>query len=88
MVLQLKKNEQKCTDDLDNKMEETEDSECEESNIDDISHNIASNMTIADSETLAKSEGRPKESRAKSDVQSSSLPEVVILDHLMALLLF
>ncbi|OIV98177.1 hypothetical protein TanjilG_11574 [Lupinus angustifolius] len=67
----VKKNEQKCTP-----REETEDPEYEESNIDDISHNIASNMTIVDSETLIKSEGKPTESGAKSDTQSSS-PEVV-----------
>ncbi|XLU94371.1 hypothetical protein S245_008723 [Arachis hypogaea] len=73
----LKKNEQKCIGDVDNKTEETEDLEYEEDEIDDISQNIASTVTIADSETLAKSEGKSKESRAKTDVQSSSLPEVV-----------
>ncbi|XP_057729654.1 uncharacterized protein LOC130945020 [Arachis stenosperma] len=73
----LKKNEQKCIGDVDNKTEETEDLEYEEGEIDDISQNIASTVTIADSETLAKSEGKSKESRAKTDVQSSSLPEVV-----------
>ncbi|XP_016187606.1 kelch domain-containing protein 4 [Arachis ipaensis] len=77
MVLQLKKNEQKCIGDVDNKTEETEDLEYEEGEIDDISQNIASTVTIADSEPLAKSEGKSKESRAKTDVQSSSLPEVV-----------
>ncbi|KAL1323432.1 hypothetical protein HN51_033779 [Arachis hypogaea] len=73
----LKKNEQKCIGDVDNKTEETEDLEYEEGEIDDISQNIASTVTIADSEPLAKSEGKSKESRAKTDVQSSSLPEVV-----------
>ncbi|MED6111165.1 hypothetical protein PIB30_049921 [Stylosanthes scabra] len=73
----LKKNEQKCIGDVDNKMEETEELECEEGEIDDISQNVSSNMIITDGETIAKSEGKPKESRAKTDVQSSSLPEVV-----------
>ncbi|MED6108572.1 hypothetical protein PIB30_025395 [Stylosanthes scabra] len=73
----LKKNEQKCIGDVDNKTEETEELECEEGEIDDISQNISSNITITDGETIAKSEGKPKESRAKTDVQSSSLPEVV-----------
>ena len=92
-VLQLKKIEQNCPDDV-NKInpacttrEETEESEDEENNIDDISKNIASNMSIDDGETLTKSEGKPKESSAKLDLQSS-LPEVVFLDHLMILLLF
>jgi len=44
-------------------------------------------MSIDDGETLTKSEGKPKESSAKLDLQSS-LPEVVFLDHLMILLLF
>ncbi|XP_061360870.1 uncharacterized protein LOC133304826 [Gastrolobium bilobum] len=79
----LKKNEQNFTDDIEKinpecaATEETEDSEFEESNIDDISQNIASNVTIVDSETLIKSEGKPKESGSKLDIQSSSLPEVV-----------
>ncbi|RDX87732.1 Kelch domain-containing protein 4, partial [Mucuna pruriens] len=78
----LKKIEQNCTDDVDKKInpsraarEETEESEDEESNIDDISKNIASNMSIVDGETLTKSEGKPKESGAKLDILSS-LPEV------------
>ncbi|KAK7350682.1 hypothetical protein VNO77_09553 [Canavalia gladiata] len=78
----LKKIEQSCTDDVNKKTnptctarEETE-SEDEESNIDDISQNIASNMSIVDGETLNKSERKPKESGAKFDIQSS-LPEVV-----------
>lgn len=85
LILQIKKNEQKCTDDVDminppcTLREETEDSEYEESSIDDISQNIASNMTVVDSETLAKSEGKPKESGAKLETKSS-LPEVVVLD--------
>lgn len=85
-VLQLRKNEQNCTYDVDKKVEplctareETEDSEYEESNIDDISQNIASNMTIVDSEAPTKSEGKSKESGAKMDIQNS-LPEVVISD--------
>ena len=84
--MQLKKIEQNCTGDVEKKInpactsrEEIEESEDEESNIDDISKNIASNMSIADGETLTKSEGKPKESGAKSDIQSS-LPEVVFLD--------
>ncbi|XP_057437616.1 uncharacterized protein LOC130729794 [Lotus japonicus] len=56
--------------------EETEDSEFEESNINDLSQNITSNMTIDDSETLTKSEGKSKESGANLDIQSS-LPEAV-----------
>ncbi|KAH1112120.1 hypothetical protein GLYMA_04G192600v4 [Glycine max] len=56
--------------------EETEESEDEENNIDDISKNIASNMSIDDGETLTKSEGKAEESSAKLDIQSS-LPEVV-----------
>lgn len=79
----LKKIEQDCTDDVDKKInpactarEEIEESEDEESNIDDVSKNIASNMSIVDGETLAKSEGKSNESGAKFDIQSS-LPEVV-----------
>lgn len=86
LVLQLKKFEQNYTDDVDKKMnpactarEEIEESEDEESNIDDVSKNIASNMSIVDGETLAKSEGKSNESGAKFDIQSS-LPEVVFLD--------
>ncbi|KAL5192117.1 Kelch domain-containing protein 4 [Glycine soja] len=78
----LKKIEQNCPDDV-NKInptcttrEETEESEDEENNIDDISKNIASNMSIDDGETLTKSEGKAEESSAKLDIQSS-LPEVV-----------
>ncbi|KHN31924.1 Kelch domain-containing protein 4 [Glycine soja] len=76
----LKKIEQNCPDDV-NKInpacttrEETEESEDEENNIDDISKNIASNMSIDDGETLTKSEGKAEESSAKLDIQSS-LPE-------------
>lgn len=85
-VLQLRKTEQNCTSDVNKKVEplftardETEDSEYEESCNDDISQNIASKMTIDDSETLTKSEGMSKESGAKLDIQNS-LPEVLILD--------
>ncbi|KAL2639255.1 hypothetical protein AAZV13_06G159000 [Glycine max] len=79
----LKKIEQNCPDDVDKKInpacatrEETEESDDEENSIDYISKNIASNMSIDDGETLTKSEGKPKESSAKLDLQSS-LPEVV-----------
>ncbi|BAT79414.1 uncharacterized protein HKW66_Vig0082670 [Vigna angularis] len=79
----LKKSEQNCPDDVNKKInpacttrEETVESEDEESNIDDISKNIASNMSIVDSENLTNSDGKPKESGAKLDIQSS-LPEVV-----------
>ncbi|KAK7281998.1 hypothetical protein RIF29_10443 [Crotalaria pallida] len=75
----LKKFEQKFADDVDKinpLCSPTEETEYEESNIDDISQNIASNMTITGSETLSKSEGKLKESGAKLDIQSS-LPEVV-----------
>ncbi|TKY73605.1 Kelch domain-containing protein 4 [Spatholobus suberectus] len=78
----FKRIEQNCTDDVNKKInpactarEDTE-SEDEESNIDEISKNIASNMSIVDGESLTKSEGKPKESSAKVDIQSS-LPEVV-----------
>ncbi|KAK2405128.1 acyl-CoA-binding domain-containing protein [Trifolium repens] len=74
----LRKTEQNCTNDVDKKVEplctardETEDMECEESSIVDISQNIASKMAIADSETLTKPEGKSKESGA------NGLPEVV-----------
>jgi hypothetical protein len=84
--LQLRKTEQNCTNDVDKKVEplctardETEDMECEESSIVDISQNIASKMAIADSETLTKPEGKSKESGAKLDIQNG-LPEVLILD--------
>ncbi|XP_020203822.1 kelch domain-containing protein 4 isoform X2 [Cajanus cajan] len=56
--------------------EDVEEEEDEESNIDDISKNIASNMSVVDSETHNKSEEKPKECVAKSEIQSS-LPEVV-----------
>jgi hypothetical protein len=79
--LQLRKTEQNCTNDVNKKVEplctardETEDMECEESSIVDISQNIASKMAIADSETLTKPEGKSKESGA------NGLPEVLILD--------
>lgn len=79
----LRKTEQNCTSDVNKKVEplftardETEDSEYEESCNDDISQNIASKMTIDDSETLTKSEGMSKESGAKLDIQNS-LPEAV-----------
>lgn len=85
-VLQLKKIEKNRADDVNKNVnppcsatEETEDSEFEESNINDLSQNITSNMTIDDSETLTKSEGKSKESGANLDIQSS-LPEVAILD--------
>ncbi|KAK7411051.1 hypothetical protein VNO78_02404 [Psophocarpus tetragonolobus] len=78
----LKKIEQNCTDDT-NKInpectarEEAEESEDEESNVDDISKSIESNMSILDGETVTKSKGNSKESGAKSDIQSS-LSEVV-----------
>jgi len=84
--LQLKKVEQNCPDDVNKKInpactarEETVESEDEESNIDDISKNIASNMSIVDGENLTNSDEKPKESGAKLDIQSS-LPEVIILD--------
>ncbi|GAU24259.1 hypothetical protein TSUD_48470 [Trifolium subterraneum] len=79
----LRKTEQNCTNDVDKKVEplcterdETEDMECDESSIVDISQNIVSKMAIADSETLTKPEGKSKESGAKSDIQNG-LPEVV-----------
>ncbi|KAK7302199.1 hypothetical protein RJT34_13081 [Clitoria ternatea] len=56
--------------------EETEELEDEESDIDDISQNIASNMSVVDGETLTKSEGKAKESDAKFDIQRS-LPQAV-----------
>ncbi|KAF7805992.1 Kelch domain-containing protein 4 [Senna tora] len=79
----LKKNEQKCTDDVDNKTpqfeerEENKDSECREGagNIDDLSQNVKSNMTI-DGVTVIESEGKPQESGVKLNSQNS-LPEVV-----------
>ncbi|XP_027331684.1 kelch domain-containing protein 4 [Abrus precatorius] len=80
----LKKIEQNCTDDVDKKInaiysarEETEELEDEESNINDISQNITSSMSIVDDETLIKSEGKPKEAGARLEIQRSSLPEVV-----------
>ncbi|CAJ2630513.1 kelch domain-containing protein 4 isoform X1 [Trifolium pratense] len=79
----LRKTEQNCTNDVDKKVEslctardETDDMECEESSIVDISQNIASKMAIADSETLTKPEGKSKESGAKLDIQNG-LSEVV-----------
>ncbi|WJX14950.1 hypothetical protein P8452_05145 [Trifolium repens] len=79
----LRKTEQNCTNDVNKKVEplctardETEDMECEESSIVDISQNIASKMAIADSETVTKPEGKSKESGAKLDIQNG-LPEVV-----------
>ncbi|KAL2346997.1 hypothetical protein Fmac_000997 [Flemingia macrophylla] len=79
----LKQIEQNCTDDVNKKInpactarEEIEEEEDEESSIDDISKNIASNMSIVDSETHNKFEGRPKECGAKLEIQSS-LPEIV-----------
>lgn len=85
-ILQLRKTEQNCTNDVDKKAEplctardEAEDMEYEESSINDISQNIASKITIADNETLTKPEGKSKESGAKFDIQNS-LPEVCILD--------
>ncbi|XP_014498476.1 kelch domain-containing protein 4 [Vigna radiata var. radiata] len=79
----LKKAEQSCPDDVNKKInpayttrEETVDSADEESSIDDISKNIASNMSLVDSENHTNSDGKPKESGAKLDIQSS-LPEVV-----------
>jgi len=85
-VLQLKKIEQNCPDDVNKKInpactarEETVESEDEESNTDDISKNIASNMSIVDGEKITNSDGKPKESGAQLDLQSS-LPEVIILD--------
>lgn len=83
--MQLKKAEQSCPDDVNKKInpayttrEETVDSADEESSIDDISKNIASNMSLVDSENHTNSDGKPKESGAKLDIQSS-LPEVIIL---------
>ncbi|KAL5146181.1 Kelch domain-containing protein 4 [Glycine soja] len=82
-VVDIEVEEQNCPDDVDKKInpacatrEETEESDDEENSIDYISKNIASNMSIDDGETLTKSEGKPKESSAKLDLQSS-LPEVV-----------
>ncbi|XP_020203821.1 kelch domain-containing protein 4 isoform X1 [Cajanus cajan] len=78
----LKKIEQNCADGVDKinpactAREDVEEEEDEESNIDDISKNIASNMSVVDSETHNKSEEKPKECVAKSEIQSS-LPEVV-----------
>ncbi|KAK7353928.1 hypothetical protein VNO80_19384 [Phaseolus coccineus] len=79
----LKKIEQNCPDDVNKKInpactarEETVESEDEESNIDDISKNIASNISIVDGEKITNSDGKPKESGAQLDIQSS-LPEAV-----------
>ncbi|XP_028781835.1 kelch domain-containing protein 4 isoform X3 [Neltuma alba] len=84
----LKKNERKPINDVDDKRnpqlearEENEDSEFPEEasnmgvNIHNLSQNIKSNMTIADSAT-AESEGNLQEFRVSLDTQSS-LPEVV-----------
>lgn len=79
MGLQLRKTEHNCTNGVEKKLESLEDSEYEESSIEDISQDIASKVTVADSETLSKPEGKSKESGAKLDIQSS-LPEVLILD--------
>jgi len=85
LVLQLKKIEQNSPHDV-NKInpactakEETVESEDEESNIDDISKNIASNMSIVDGEEITISDRKRKESGAQLDIESS-LPEVIILD--------
>lgn len=89
--MQLKKNERKPINNVDDKTnpqleagEENEDSECQEedsnvrANIDNLSQNIKSNMTIADS-AKAESERNLQESGVSLDTQSS-LPEVVIVD--------
>ncbi|CAL5209873.1 unnamed protein product [Lathyrus oleraceus] len=72
----LRKTEQSCTNGVEKKLESLEDSEYEESSIENISQDIASKVTVADSETLSKPEGKSKESGAKLDIQSS-LPEAV-----------
>ncbi|CAK8573898.1 unnamed protein product [Lathyrus sativus] len=72
----LRKTEQNCTNGVEKKLESLEDSEYEESSIEDISQDIASKVTVADSETLTKPEGKSKESGAKLDIQNS-LPEAV-----------
>lgn len=92
-LFQLKKNERKPIDDVDDKAnphmetrEENEDSEYQEEasngrvNIDNLSQNMKSNMTIANCET-AESERDLQESGVGLDTQSS-LPEVVIVDGL------
>lgn len=90
--MQLKKNEQKSTDDVVNKTdrqfearEENEGSQCHVeagnmgSKIDDFSQNIKSNMTIADGVTVVESERNPQESGVNLDTLIS-LPEVVVLE--------
>ncbi|XP_058769530.1 uncharacterized protein LOC131643349 [Vicia villosa] len=67
----LKKTEQNCTNGVEKKLVSLEDSEFEESSIEDISQDIASKVTVAD-----KPEGKSKESGAKLDIQNS-LPEAV-----------
>lgn len=89
--MQLKKNEQKYTNDVDDSInpqfearEENEDPECLEEaiNIDNLSQNIKSNMTMVDGVTGVESERKSQESGVKFETQSS-LPEVVILDKQM-----
>ncbi|KAL5070346.1 hypothetical protein RYX36_021233 [Vicia faba] len=67
----LRKTEQNCTNGVDKKLESLEDSEFEESSIEDISQDIASKVTVAD-----KPEGKSKEPGGKLDIQNS-LPEAV-----------
>ncbi|CAI8604899.1 unnamed protein product [Vicia faba] len=67
----LRKTEQNCTNGVEKKLESLEDSEFEESSIEDISQDIASKVTVAD-----KPEGKSKEPGGKLDIQNS-LPEAV-----------
>ncbi|XP_057970399.1 uncharacterized protein LOC131159477 isoform X2 [Malania oleifera] len=63
--------------DMDENFEYHEDAADMESNIDDVSHHMATNMTVDDDKLPTRFDGKISESSVKIDVQNSNLPEIV-----------
>ncbi|KAK1571836.1 hypothetical protein Q3G72_023875 [Acer saccharum] len=69
--------EECAANDQDENLEYSEDGYEMESNIDELSQNMATSISVNNGGLAAKSDGKPNESKTKSVMQSSVLPEIV-----------